>query len=253
MPGPVTCAMLISAALAAIGSPRIAPPPDAPTATPPAPVATPAAQPFPHIRVDRENKLIELDGIVPIDAHRKATTKVYLEVIACTPDTKEHEALVLTKAKASDVHAALLLLGLEPGTPGAWKLDGQKLNLTEPTGPKLAVTIAYTNAEGAEVEAPASDWVTVESSTRTLTQAAGDAGGFVFAGSKFSKTADGERYKADDDGTLIGLTTFGGETIAWLQVFSPDAATQEPDWIANKELVPKYDTAVKVRIRPIAR
>lgn len=222
---------------------------------PPSPQPSPSTpQPSsPPITIDREKKLIELDGIVPIDAHDNPTTKVYLEVIVCTPDSKEHETLVVTKAKASEVHAALLLIGLEPGTPGIWTWEKNKLASTPPTGPRLQVTIAYTDPDGKEVEAPASDWVITESASKTLTETAkeaGDTSGFVFAGSKFTKTKNGERYKADDDGTLVGLTTFGGETIAWHQVFSHQTDVQQPDWIANRALVPAYKTPVKVRISP---
>ena len=43
----------------------------------------------------------------------------WLEQVACMVGTREHESLVVVEAKPSEVHAALLLLGLEPGTPKA--------------------------------------------------------------------------------------------------------------------------------------
>lgn len=233
-------------------APPAATPAERPAGTPPTPEPAPreALPEPPLIRIDREAHLVELTGVVPIDVNAKADAVVYLEVIACTPDTKEHEALVMTRAKASDVHAALLALGIEPGTPGEWSWDDGKLASKPPTGPGLSVTIAYTGADGREIEVPASDWVTVESSKQSLTQSAGSSGGFVFAGSKFVPTKQGERYKADADGTLIGLTTFGGETIAWKQVLSPQSEVQQPDWIADRARVPAYLTPVKIRIRP---
>src|SRR5688572_18748192 len=48
---------------------------------------------FPHIRVDQAARLVEIDGIVPIDAHNAETPNVYLEVTLCTRDSKEHESL----------------------------------------------------------------------------------------------------------------------------------------------------------------
>ena len=59
-----------------------------------------------------------------------------------------------------------------------------------------------------------------------------------------------ERYEAQGAGTLIGLTTFGTETIAWREVISPEASIQEPEWIADKAVVPAMGTPVTVRIRP---
>ena len=107
-------------------------PPVAPiSATPPTPPTTPAAmvppatglrEIFPGLRIDLVNKLIELDAQVPIDAHNPRTPRVYLELFVCPPDSKEHEAVALTKVPPSQVHAALLLLGL--GT------DALRLRLT---------------------------------------------------------------------------------------------------------------------------
>lgn len=224
-------------------------PAEPPPAAEPAPQPAVPAQPFPHIRIDREARTIELDGVVPIDAHAKATTKVYLEVIACSPDTKEHEALVLTKAKASHLHAALLLLDLVPGRPGAFEWKGQQLTSTAPDGPALSITLHYTDAAGRPAAARPQDWVLVESTGKHLADA-DPPGRFLFAGSKIDKTDTGERYRADLDGTLIGLTTFGSEAIAWSLVYSPQADVQEPDWLADRERVPPYNTPVTIRIRP---
>jgi len=40
-----------------------------------------------------------------------------LGLVACTKGTKEHESIVAIKAKPVHIHAALLLLGAEPGSP----------------------------------------------------------------------------------------------------------------------------------------
>ncbi|MCC6677565.1 MAG: hypothetical protein IT436_10510 [Phycisphaerales bacterium] len=218
-----------------------------PTPEPPTPDTPPS---FPHLRIDRDSKTIELDGIIPIDPHAKPSTKVYLEVFVCTPDSKEHEALILTKAKASHLHAALLMLGLQPGQPGAFEWKDNQLTSTPPAGPALDITFIYTDKDGKEVQARPADWVLIESTGQHLSDS-DPPGQFLFAGSKFITTDTGERYRADTDGTLIGLTTFGTETIAWSQVLSPQADIQPPDWIADRTRVPPYNTPVKIRIRPL--
>jgi hypothetical protein len=170
----------------------------------------------------------------------------------CIPDSKEHETLVMTKARPSNVHAALLLAGLSPGKPGAWDWSGPELKAIPPTGDALEVTVTYTNG-GKDVEAPITDWVIDAKTRKTMTQTKQTASGppdhFVFAGSTIFKKQGREGYTADVDGTLIGLTTFGGETVAWTAMYNPDSGVETPHWIADANSVPKVGTPVVVRIR----
>lgn len=242
-------------------TPREAPPkPPAEAPKPPVPVPTPkpdvgvkppekAKEAFAHIRVDQASKVVEIDGIVPIDAHNKETPDVYLEVMVCTRDSKEHESLVMTDAKPREVHAALLLIGLKPGRPGSVQFDGKSLNRTPPTGDGVSVTIAYKDAQGREVECSAADWIVKsDRKARLLPKSPGPA--WVFAGSRFVTRNGKEWYDADGAGTLVGLTTFGGETVAWRDVESPEASVDEPEWIADAAKVPPFGTPVVVRLRP---
>ncbi len=77
-------------------------------------------------------------------------------------------------------------------------------------------------------------------------------GHWVFAGSLTTSRAgagDGaDSYKADQEGTVVGLTSFGTEVIAWTGVLSPDSQTDEPEWIADARHVPPMNTPVTVRI-----
>lgn len=246
----------------------VTPPEPAPMSTPaPAPVITatvapspePAAlvQLFPHVNVNRSLKRVEIDGIVPIDCHNPETPRVFLEVLVCTPDSKEHETLVMTRARAQQVHAALLAIGLTPGAPGRVEWNDRKPAMVAPTG--AALTVRF-RVEGSSEEIDPLSWVSLvrkgEAARPLATQADGspetDAGGFVFAGSRTRTMVDPqtgrerEYYGADVDGTVIGLTTFGTETVAWSRVLSPESAVQEPEWIANVAVVPKVGTKVTV-------
>lgn len=237
-------------------------------ASTPAPAAE-LREVFPFVRVEALTRTVEFDGWVPIDAHNAKTPRVYLELIACTVDSREHEALIVTKAKASNIHAALLLAGLTPGTPGVWNWDttptGSILRATPPTGPRVRVRVIY-EKDGTTIENDPRTWVRLVKEDRTLADAM-PGEGFLFAGSRFVSrkvpraaiNAKGENpepgqmkeyYHADVEGTLIGLTTFGMEMIAWTTMWSPDAATQTPDWIARAESVPAVNTPVRVRITP---
>lgn len=191
-------------------------------------------------------RAVEVDGSIPIDVHG-GTPRVFLEVLVCSRDTREHESLVVTDAKASEVHAALLMLGLEPGAPGAWRFDGTALAPTPPTGPRVRVDVRYDKG-GVRVEEPVESWVANLRGGASLAER--DAGqNFVFAGSRFVAHGGAGVYAADAEGTLVGLTAFGSETIAWTGMHHHDSALEQPQWIADPAKVPAFGKRVKVVIR----
>lgn len=210
------------------------------------------ASPFPNVRVDVKGKVVEFDGVVPIDPHDRETPLMFLEVVVCSRDSREHESLVVTDAVPSHVHAALLMIGAEPGRPGSWKPDPilRKMVPTAPVGPEVEVEFIHTGLDGAVVHSNPSDWIIDVRNHRSLrTQARGEPV-WLFGGSAIAPRPDGEGeyYKADIEGTLIGLATFGTETLAWPHVFSPEAAVQAPEWIADAAKVPPLGTKVTVRL-----
>jgi len=236
------------------------------TAPPDTAPATALVELFPHVRVDRTNALVEFDATLsPMLVPDANAPLFFLEVLACLPDTREHETLLVCKARPSHIHAALLLIGLKPGEPGGWKLVGDALVPIDPTGDALEVRFVYADAsQGATpIEADPFDWIisardraSIKSAIQAL--AAKDsrpASAWVFAGSRFvtAKQRDGlskEIYDADYSGTVIGLTTFGSEVIAFARTLSPEAGVEEPEWIAQMPALPPAATPVTVRIRP---
>lgn len=220
------------------------PPPSMP------PVRSSMREILPGVRADVEAKVVEFDGIVPIDCHNPRTPDVYLEVVVCTPDTKEHESLVMTRAAASNIHAALLAIGLTPGTPGSWKFENKTFTPVAPTGPGVEVTLVYKGADGKDVEASPADWIVNASNKARFADQPASGRGWVFAGSKVAKHEGKEFYDADGVGTVVGLCTFGSETLALKRVISPDASIEEPEWIADTAKVPAFGTKVTVRLRP---
>jgi len=210
-------------------------------------------QVFPHVWADTEAKIVEFDGRVPIVVDDPEAPDVYLEVIVCTPDTKEHETLVVTEARPSHVHAALLMIGLKPGRPGhwTWSGDGPDATLTahDPEGDPLRVTMLWTDAAGVERSADSSEWIRHQDTGERP-----PARPLVFAGSRMTDRGYGrEMYDADGTGVLIGLATFGSEVIAWPETFSPDSGVDEPVWLADPTTTPPLDTPVRVRLTPARR
>ncbi len=225
----------------------------APPATAELRPAASAREVFPHVRLDLARRTVEFDGVVPISLTDPRAPRVYLELIACVRDSKEHESLVMTDARPSHIHAALLAVGLNPGKPATWsQKDGQVIS-NAPTGDKVRVELVTRGDLGAERVWTPDQWIR---SAKSEAPWPGDGmiarGHWVFAGSMTINRAGGEGgadvYKADEEGTVIGLASFGTEIIAWTGVLSPDSQTDEPEWIADARHVPPVDTPVTVRI-----
>jgi hypothetical protein len=202
---------------------------------------------FPHVRVDVAAGHVEFDSVVCIDAHNPRMPRVYLEVLACAPDTREHESLVMTRAKPSHVHAALLLLGLEPGKPGQWDWQGDRIRAIPPEGPAVRVDMIVAGREPEAIES----WVVNSRDGRGLREVHSDAR-FVFAGSQAIPGRE-VGYRADGEGCVVGLATFGGEVIAWSGMIHHDSQIEEPQWIADGAKVPAFGTPVVVRISRVER
>jgi len=252
--------------------------PESPRSEVPQPVAVPQPamrEVFPGVRVDLARRVVEFDGIVPVNAHTKADLKVFLETTVCGYDSKEHESLVVTKAKPSQVHAAMLMLGLKPGKPGAWKQEDKQWVGIPAVGGEVEVRFVVKNADGTEREDDPAEWIVNIKDGKSLKSVAPHAN-WVFAGSKLAEKkptprAPGEGsvpqpapssapnpeakpgpeyYVADIEGTLIGLTSFGTETIGLTVMYNPDNDKEAPEWIASREKTPEIGTKVVVRVSP---
>ncbi len=233
-------------------------PPAAPEAAATAPSTI--ASPFPHVRVNIGERWAEFDAeVTPMMVFSERTPLLYLEVLACSPDSRAHETLVISAARPSHVHAALLLLGLNPGTPGAIRFEGRTPVARHPTGDRVRVRFFFSAPDGTARECDPADWIEnardgrglAESERETAARLSLPMGpGFVFAGSSIAERDGHEVYKADEEGTLIGLTTFGNEPIAWFRTISPEAAVQAPEWVVRRSVVPAPGTPVRVRLTP---
>lgn len=203
---------------------------------------------FPGVRVDAAAGVVEIDARVATDVHDPRTPDVFLEVVACTRDTREYESLVVIDAKASQVHAGLLLIGLEPGAPGRWKPEGSGVVPIEPSGEPVRIRLRYEGEHG-PCEAAVEEWIRVRRDDGA--SEAMPAMEFVFAGSRFRVVQGSERYLGDVEGTVIGLTTFGTEVIAPRAMHNPSAQIEEPRLMARNEVIPGVNSPVVVRVERI--
>ena len=180
-----------------------------------------------------------------------------LELIACTKDTKEHEAIIMIEAVPKHVHTALLLIGAKPGSPAMRKaVDKEQTRWIDipPSGGAVDVSLVITDKEGKTVERPISDFIVAnDDESNTAVEGAKQerfpTNTFVFAGSILHGEGDGPRqYIADSSGNVISITTFGDELLC-LSDFH-DNANGALMWQIDSKHLPPVGTKVKLRLRP---
>ena len=169
----------------------------------------------------------------------------WLEQVVCATGTREHESIMVTSVPASALHAALLAVGFQPGQPGQWRWEGGSVIREAPQGSALEILVAPLDEE---TWVPVRDWIMDELGRSPQ-------GHWVFGGSAMrdaeSVPVGFSRYEADLSGSLIGLVTFGDETVGFSEVI-PDEITVAPEeWRVRSEAMPPVGSAVRVLVRPL--
>lgn len=218
-----------------------------------APLDTAAVEPvaLPFVRIDPQRQFIELDAAVVL---RESD---WVELIACSPGSKEHESILTVAARPSHVHLALLILGLEPGAPMRFDPDAaadDPNGVIAPEGPAVRVTVVLPQApagpqatdeahgKGQAVrEMPVTDWVVDRATGQPLPDVP-----FRFTGSRMVPINERERYLADLNGTVISLVNFGDEVLA--RPTDLTNANDQASLQANTDAIPPLDTPVVLRL-----
>lgn len=211
--------------------------PCTPATPPPAEAAEkPRITQLPGVTVNLTERYAQMEGKVCL-------REGMLELIATVPAGKEHESIVSLTTRPSNLHAALLMLGLKPGKPGQWIYHPDRVEAIDPTGDLVRVSILWQEGDR-WVEKPINELVLDRSGQGHM-----PANRFVFAGSHLLKTQSGDPlYVADQSGDIIALVSFGTEVLAWPKAASDSNETLA--WRADPKAVPELGTAVKVRVYP---
>jgi hypothetical protein len=211
---------------------------------------TPATQPaddegqLKHVTVDREA------GHVEVTAELIRREANWLELLATTPGSREHEALLTVKGKPSHVHLGLIMLGLEPGRPRELikKKDGEDVQwiTKRPKGPPLGIWLIYERG-GKTRKTPANRWIWNREAERPL-----ESNRWLFTGSEIVKSHKGKRfYLADRSGSFISLVNFGDDVLV-RDTTATNRSDQE-QWGANTKLLPANGATVTIRIKPLPK
>jgi hypothetical protein len=210
--------------------------PASPKAEPPGSIGPDGKTKLAYLHVDVASKTIDLDGDICL-------TEGPLELLATVAAAKEHEAVVRVKSRPRDIHLALLMIGLKPGSPGRWTYEDKKPKPFDATGDKVAITLVY-ELEGKTIHKPVN---LLFKDPRT--QKTAESNVFLFAGSKIQRPPEGEAfYAADGTGDVATLVSFEEELLAWPKAASN--ANEDLQWVANTAEIPKLGTAVKLRLQP---
>lgn len=194
-----------------------------------APTTAPLGK-LPHIQIDVKQREIRVEC--------EAVKADYpLEFLAVVRNGNEYEAIVRSDAKPSDLHLALLMLGLKPGQPVSYS-EATK-TWSPPTGPPVHIWFEY-DRDGKHEKFPATRWMR---DVRTKREPASFT--WVFTG---SRTMENGVYAADATGYLIGVIN---NELSVLDV--PDLksrALEARELERNPATMPPTGTAVTMILSP---
>ncbi|MBX2850277.1 MAG: hypothetical protein KTR15_00860 [Phycisphaeraceae bacterium] len=168
----------------------------------------------------------------------------FLEMFACTKDTREHESILVVDAAPSTMHLGLLLLGLEPGKPLSYDRKFDPPKLVPAKGPEVAVFIVV-KADDVEREIPANRWV---QDNKTKEMKKGNT--WLFAGSQFAEFQDKQVYQADLNGSAISLVNFGDDLLTLPNKLTDANDSHSKVWAPRTDAIPKVGTNVVIRLKP---
>lgn len=200
------------------------------TAQDPAPAAKPAVGKFPGVNVDVKAKQVRVDC-------EALNVDIRLEFFCVLNGTNEHESALRSIAKPSDIHTALLMLGLTPGEPVKYSDATQKW--LPPHGPPLHINCEF-EKDGKIVSVPANRLI-----RNATTKQTPKAFTFIFAGSRVLE--DG-KYAADVTGYTVSVVNFDLTLIDVPELASN--ANESLEWEYNPDTMPKAGTKVTMIIEP---
>ena len=210
---------------------------------------------LPGLIVDFEHRCVDLEAKVCLE-------RGYLELVACTVGSKEHESIVSVVARPIHVHTALLLLGANNGNPAMRKQvndDQPRWVELPPQGDPVEVSLVFKNSKGKMVERPIRDFVKrsgeVAGTGRPAggnQQAAAFPKSFLFAGSQLRDAGSGPRqYLADRSGHVVSISSFGDELLCFPT--QQTHANSALDWEVDSKHLPKVGTGLTLRLRPLKK
>jgi len=194
-------------------------------------VAKPRIGKLPHLEFDLDKKQVRVEC-------EALDTAAPLEFFCCETGTNEYESLLRSSVTPSNVHTALLAIGLKPGSPITYSESLKKL--IPPSGPPLRISLEY-EKDGKTIHALAQHWLRDDKTKQEPPHF-----GWVFAGSRVMP--DG-KYAADMTGYIVSVVNFDLTMIDVPELAS--SANETLEWERNPDVAPKAGTKVWMIIEPM--
>ncbi|MGH7215553.1 MAG: YdjY domain-containing protein [Tepidisphaeraceae bacterium] len=207
---------------------------DAPGPAASAPAVTTQPGKLAHIDVDVKEKEVRVECV----ALRVPNPLEFFCVTTIGPD---HETILRTGAKPSDIHLALLMLGLEPGKPVNYAPAAQKW--LPPHGPPLHITCEWEGADGMRRSVPA---YRMMRNLRTKQEMPPTT--WMFVGSRLMP--DGV-YAADGTGYVVSVVNFDLTVIDVPALASN--ANETLEWETNPDVAPEAGAKVTMILSPAGK
>ena len=225
----VAAAAVVAASCAA--QDRSGPPASQPPAA--APAAGAGVGRFPFLEVDAKGKQIRVEC-------EALAVQNPLEFFCCLAGTVEHESVLRSKVRPSNLHAALLMLGLEPGEPVHFSESAKKW--LPPHGPPLQILVEF-EKDGQKVALPAYRLMRDVKTKREMPPMT-----WIFAG---SRVMPGDVYAADRTGYIVSVVNFDFSVIDIPQLASN--ANETLEWETNLDVMPPKGSKVTMIIEPAGK
>ncbi len=194
-------------------------------------VAKPRIGKLPHLEFDLDKKQVRVEC-------EALDTAAPLEFFCCETGTNEYESLLRSSVTPSNLHTALLAIGLKPGSPVTYSEAEKKL--IPPSGPPLRISVEF-EKDGKTIHALAQHWLRDDKTKREPPHF-----GWVFAGSRVMP--DG-KYAADMTGYIVSVVNFDLTMIDVPELAS--SANETLEWERNPDVAPKGGTKVTMIIEPM--
>ncbi|MBC8107698.1 MAG: hypothetical protein H7Z14_13990 [Anaerolineae bacterium] len=195
------------------------------------PAIQPADKKLPHIDVDITSKQVRIEC-------QMLGVEGALEFFCVLSGTNEHESVLRTAAMPSNIHLALLMLGMQPGEPVKYSEAAKKW--MPPHGPPLSISAEF-QKDGKLVRVPITRMMRSIKTREPMPQHA-----FIFAGSQLGP--DGA-YAADITGYVVSIVNFDLSLIDVPQLASN--ANETLEWQVNKDIAPEPGANVMMIIEPM--
>jgi hypothetical protein len=183
-----------------------------------------AGQKLPHIQIDLKNRKVRVEcEALAVDAP--------VEFFCCVKGSNDYESILRSEVKPSDLHLALLAVGLKPGAPLTYNESTNKW--IPPRGAPLHVDVEF-QKDGKTVTLPAYRLMRDDKTKKEP-----PAFSWVFAGSRVMP--DG-KYAADITGYLLSVCNFDLTVIDVPDIVSSSNDTLE--WERNPDNMPKAGATV---------